>query len=54
MQETYSHELDAKKFAYDGEKALFTVGPLPQNKLEFTVIIDDGSVNRCACMIKIC
>ncbi|KAL8542091.1 hypothetical protein ACS0TY_003087 [Phlomoides rotata] len=46
LQETYSHELDAKKFAYDGEKALFTVGPLPQNKLEFTVIMDDGSANR--------
>lgn len=46
MQETYIHELDAKKFAYDGEKALFTVGRLPQNKLEFPAIMDDGSTNK--------
>lgn len=46
VHETYGVELAGKKFAYDGEKSLFTVGPLPQNKLEFTVILDDVSSNR--------
>ena len=35
---TYSSELAGKKFAYDGEKSLYTVGPLPQNNFEFTVV----------------
>ena len=35
-----------KDFAYDGEKSLFTVGSLPQNKLEFTDVVDDVSVER--------
>nr|XP_004296440.2 PREDICTED: protein argonaute 16-like [Fragaria vesca subsp. vesca] len=39
--QTYSSELAGKKFAYDGEKALYTVGPLPQNKLEFTVVLEE-------------
>lgn len=47
LHETYVVELDGKKFAYDGEKSLFTIGPLPQNKLEFTVILDEVSSNRC-------
>lgn len=46
VHETYAIELDGKKFAYDGEKSLFTIGPLPQNKLEFTVILDEVSSNR--------
>ncbi|CAN6574208.1 unnamed protein product [Malus baccata var. baccata] len=41
LYQTYSSELGGKKFAYDGEKALYTVGPLPQNKLEFTVVLEE-------------
>ncbi|PIA48666.1 hypothetical protein AQUCO_01400920v1 [Aquilegia coerulea] len=48
LQETYESELDGKKFAYDGEKTLFTLGPLPQNKLEFMVVLEDLSSNRIA------
>nr|AXY97429.1 Argonaute family protein [Populus tomentosa] len=29
-----------------GEKSLFTVGPLPRNKLEFTVVLEDVVSNR--------
>ncbi|OVA15617.1 Argonaute/Dicer protein [Macleaya cordata] len=46
VQETYATELAGKDFAYDGEKSLFTVGPLPRNKLEFTVVLDEISSNR--------
>ncbi|KAI3440909.1 uncharacterized protein J3R85_002940 [Psidium guajava] len=44
--QTYSSELAGKKFAYDGEKTLYTVGPLPQNKLEFTVVLEDSFAMR--------
>ncbi|KAK6925512.1 LOW QUALITY PROTEIN: Argonaute linker 2 domain, partial [Dillenia turbinata] len=37
VQETYESELAGKDIAYDGGKSLTTVGPLPQNKHEFTV-----------------
>ncbi|KAI3989962.1 hypothetical protein MKX01_003665 [Papaver californicum] len=46
VQETYASKLAGKDFAYDGEKSLFTVGPLPQTKLEFTVMLDEMSSNR--------
>ncbi|KAK4279249.1 hypothetical protein QN277_016979 [Acacia crassicarpa] len=46
VQETYDSELAGKDFAYDGEKSLFTVGPLPRNKLEFTVVLEDLTFNR--------
>ncbi|XP_037497237.1 protein argonaute 4 isoform X1 [Jatropha curcas] len=46
VQETYDSELGGKNFAYDGEKSLFTVGSLPRNKLEFTVVLEDISSNR--------
>ncbi|KAG6605852.1 Protein argonaute 4, partial [Cucurbita argyrosperma subsp. sororia] len=46
VHETYHSELAGKDFAYDGEKSLFTVGPLPRNKLEFTVVLEDVSSNR--------
>ncbi|KAK9280647.1 hypothetical protein L1049_014343 [Liquidambar formosana] len=46
VHETYDTELAGKDFAYDGEKSLFTVGPLPRNKLEFTVVLEDVSSNR--------
>ncbi|GMH12548.1 hypothetical protein Nepgr_014389 [Nepenthes gracilis] len=43
---TYDTELAGKDFAYDGEKSLFTVGALPRNKLEFTVVLEDATSNR--------
>ncbi|KAF8402228.1 hypothetical protein HHK36_013180 [Tetracentron sinense] len=46
VHDTYDTELDGKDLAYDGEKSLFTVGPLPQNKLEFTVVLEDITSNR--------
>lgn len=46
VQETYDSELAGKDLAYDGEKSLFTVGPLPRNKLEFTVVLEDLTSNR--------
>ncbi|KAF5447285.1 hypothetical protein F2P56_032850 [Juglans regia] len=46
VQETYDTELAGKDFAYDGEKSLFTVGPLPRNKLEFTVVLEDIQSSR--------
>ncbi|XP_078152183.1 protein argonaute 4B-like [Carex rostrata] len=41
MKQTYGSELANKEFAYDGEKTLFTLGPLPQVKNEFVVVIED-------------
>ncbi|MCD7472923.1 Protein argonaute-4 [Datura stramonium] len=46
VHETYDTELAGKEFAYDGEKSLFTIGSLPRNKLEFTVVLDDITSNR--------
>ncbi|XP_071686025.1 protein argonaute 4-like isoform X2 [Rutidosis leptorrhynchoides] len=46
VHETYRSELDGKEFAYDGEKSLFTVGALPRNKLEFTIVLDNVTSNR--------
>lgn len=43
LLQTYGSELAGKEFAYDGEKCLFTVGPLPQNNFEFTVILEETS-----------
>lgn len=46
VHDTYKAEVEGKDFAYDGEKSLFTVGALPKNKLEFTVVLKDNSSNR--------
>ncbi|KAK6134690.1 hypothetical protein DH2020_031615 [Rehmannia glutinosa] len=46
LHQTYSSELAGKKFAYDGEKSLYTVGPLPQNNFEFTVVLEDSIPKR--------
>ncbi|KAF8008162.1 hypothetical protein BT93_K1987 [Corymbia citriodora subsp. variegata] len=46
LYETYSSELVGKKFAYDGERTLYTVGPLPQPKLEFAVVLEDSFAKR--------
>ncbi|CAL9129110.1 unnamed protein product, partial [Musa textilis] len=42
LYHTYKSEFEGKEFAYDGEKSLFTVGPLPQNNFEFTVVLEDS------------
>ncbi|GFP88398.1 protein argonaute 4a [Phtheirospermum japonicum] len=39
-------ELAGIEFAYDGEKSLFTVGALPQKKMEFIVVLDDITSSR--------
>lgn len=46
VRDTYDSELSGKEFAYDGEKSLFTVGSLPRNKLEFTVVLEDVTSSR--------
>ncbi|KAF2284876.1 hypothetical protein GH714_031781 [Hevea brasiliensis] len=46
LYQTYSSELAGKRIAYDGEKSLYTVGPLLQNRLEFTVVLE-GSFAKC-------
>ncbi|ONK70265.1 uncharacterized protein A4U43_C05F31950 [Asparagus officinalis] len=43
LYQTYSSELAGKNFAYDGEKSLFTVGALPHNNFEFTVLLEESS-----------
>ncbi|CAL0301773.1 unnamed protein product [Lupinus luteus] len=45
ISETYD-ELQSKNFAYDGEKSLFTIGALPDKKLNFTVVLDEVSSKR--------
>ncbi|KAL1204266.1 Protein argonaute 9 [Cardamine amara subsp. amara] len=46
VQETYQTDLASKYFAYDGEKTLFTVGALPSNKLDFSVVLEDMPSSR--------
>ncbi|KAK6928957.1 Protein argonaute, N-terminal, partial [Dillenia turbinata] len=41
VQEIYSGELAGKDFAYDGEKSLFTLGPLPRQSMEFPVVLEN-------------
>lgn len=45
VYETYD-ELKNKDFAYDGEKSLFTLGSLQENKLQFTVVLEELSSRR--------
>lgn len=46
VHDTYDTELAGKDFAYDGEKSLFTIGALPRNKMEFTVVLEDMTSSR--------
>ncbi|RID41562.1 hypothetical protein BRARA_J01515 [Brassica rapa] len=46
VQETYRTDLGSKYFASDGEKTLFTVGALPSNKLDFSVVLEDTPSSR--------
>ncbi|KAL8195378.1 hypothetical protein R6Q57_025781 [Mikania cordata] len=45
LYQTCSSELSGKKFAYDGEKSLYTVGALPKNKFEFMVVLEESYAN---------
>ncbi|KAE9594012.1 putative post-transcriptional gene silencing PAZ-Argonaute family [Lupinus albus] len=45
ISETYD-ELQSKNFAYDGEKSLFTIGALPDKKLNFTAVLDEVTSKR--------
>lgn len=46
LYQTYSSELSGKQFAFDGEKSLYTVGPLPQNCFEFMVVLEESIARR--------
>ncbi|OMP10379.1 Argonaute/Dicer protein, PAZ [Corchorus olitorius] len=46
LYNTYSSELAGKRFAYDGEKSLYTVGPLPQKKFEFMIVLEESFAKR--------
>ncbi|CAA7061179.1 unnamed protein product [Microthlaspi erraticum] len=46
VEKNYQTDLGSKHFAYDGEKNLFTVGPLPSNQLDFTVVLVDMYSSR--------
>nr|AJA90771.1 Argonaute 4 [Ginkgo biloba] len=51
VKEIYGQsELDNKEFAYDGEKSMFTIGPLTRNNVECFVVLEDdkGSSSRVA------
>ncbi|KAL6559349.1 hypothetical protein OROGR_004466 [Orobanche gracilis] len=37
--ETYKSELDGKTLVYDGDRSVFTLGRLPQNNLQFSVVL---------------
>ncbi|KAL0710621.1 hypothetical protein Bca4012_017599 [Brassica carinata] len=46
LYKTYSSDLDGKRLAFDGEKTLYTVGPLPQNDFDFRVILESSFSKR--------
>lgn len=43
LYQTYSAELGEKEFAYDGDSSLFTVGSLPKNNFDFTVVLEEST-----------
>ncbi|XP_059304049.1 protein argonaute 4B-like [Lycium ferocissimum] len=46
LWEIYSPELGGQAFASDGQQRLFTTSPLPQNKQDFTVVLDSATSKR--------
>lgn len=46
LWEIYSSELGEQAFASDGQQILFTTSPLPQKKLDFTVVLDAATSKR--------
>ncbi|KAL2326862.1 hypothetical protein Fmac_020289 [Flemingia macrophylla] len=47
LYQTYSSELGGKRFAFDGGRALYTVGPLPLNKYKLKVLLEE-SFTKCS------
>ena len=50
FKKLYNSEPNGKHLANDGEKTLFTIGSLAQNKLEFTVVLEDATSSRLKCV----
>ncbi|XP_061342439.1 protein argonaute 16 [Gastrolobium bilobum] len=48
LYQTYSSELGGKRYAYDGDRTLYTVGPLPSNKFEFEVLLEESFAKHSA------
>ncbi|URE28760.1 DUF1785 domain containing protein [Musa troglodytarum] len=48
LYEIYGKELKNKRFVYDGERSLITIGPLPHKNFEFTVVLEDSSARATA------
>eukprot|EP00250_Pteridium_aquilinum_P017282 c23547_g3_i1 orf=275-2986(+) len=47
LQQVYgAKELGGKRFAYDGEKSLFTPGALQFQTQEFTVLLEESAINK--------
>ncbi|KAL9298079.1 hypothetical protein ACSQ67_023975 [Phaseolus vulgaris] len=46
LYQIYSSELGGKRFTYDGGKTLYTTGPLPLNKYEFKVFLEESFRKR--------
>lgn len=46
LWEIYSSELGEQVFASDGQQSLFTTSLLPQQKLDFTVVLDAATSKR--------
>ncbi|XBI04501.1 hypothetical protein VPH35_132789 [Triticum aestivum] len=46
LHETYASLLQGKQFAYDGDKSLFTSGPLPFASNVFDVVVDGDASSR--------
>ncbi|XP_057808769.1 protein argonaute 4B-like [Salvia miltiorrhiza] len=44
--EMYKQELSGKTLVYDGVGSLFTLGPLPQNNLQFSVVMVRKSISK--------
>ncbi|KAL7138848.1 hypothetical protein ABFS83_09G009600 [Erythranthe nasuta] len=40
LSEVYKSELAGKSLVYDGDRSLFALGPLPQNNLEFSIVLN--------------
>ncbi|MCL7039048.1 hypothetical protein MKW94_025298, partial [Papaver nudicaule] len=46
LYQTYCSELGWKHLTYDGENSLFTVGPLPRNRFDFKVVLEESPLKR--------
>ncbi|KAL3512653.1 hypothetical protein ACH5RR_025370 [Cinchona calisaya] len=46
LHETYKSELAGTSFAYNGCSSFYTIGPLPNNKLDFVVVLNAILLNR--------